>query len=476
MRVSTLSTFSQVLLGLRGNQLAVLRAHEQLSSGRRILRPSDDPAGTSRALLLRRELAGSERIQAAIGLGRGQLDQATSTLQHASELLTRARELLLQGMNGTLGDEDRKTVAAELVELREQLLDAGNLRSGDAYLFGGTRTGAAPFEELSLNGRTRVFYRGNSEEQEIQAGADARVAITMAGDRVFGRSMPGPARFDGLTGVSSGVTADEGTGYAYLVLRHDATDPGALASVGIALVDGGDGDTLLGPNALVIDAAAGTVQLEGGPVVTIPPPGAERADLVVRNELGGELHLDLSGWTGAGFSGTVRGEGSITLDGDTFAPLTFADSDFELADEALGIVLHVNTTGVRRAGQELVTFGDTLNPFDLLQGMAEDLRNDQGLESAQLFQRLSRRLEDLDRVHDDLLLGLGVLGSRSARLANAGARAGEVELELAQRLSLVEDADLAQVALDLARSEMILQVAQAAGAQVIQTSLLDFLG
>jgi flagellar hook-associated protein 3 FlgL len=108
--------------------------------------------------------------------------------------------------------------------------------------------------------------------------------------------------------------------------------------------------------------------------------------------------------------------------------------------------------------------------------VVDDLRNGQGLTTGELQERLAQRLEDLDRVHDDLLLGIGVLGSRSARLANANLRAGEVELELAGRLSNVEDADLSEAAIDLARSQMILQVAQAAGARVIQTSLLNFLG
>ncbi len=476
MRVSTFSTFSRVLLGLRANQLAELRAQEQLASGRRILRPSDDPAGTARALLLRRELASGERMQSAIGAGRSQLDQATSTLQHASELLTRARELLLQGMNGTLSDQDREAIATELVELRKQLLDAGNARAGESFVFGGTRVGAAPWEEVGFGDLTRVLYLGDGSEQVIQAGEDARVAITIPGDDVFGRAVPGPARFDGLTGVRSGTTADEGRGYAYLVLRHDATDPGTLATVGLQLVNGGADDTLLGANRLVIDAAAGTLQLEGGAAVTIPADPLERADVVLQNERGGELHLDLTGWTGADFDGTVTGQGSISFDGDTFSALSFSEGDLELSNHALGLVLHVNTTEVLRAGRELVTFGETVNAFDLVQGIVEDLHNDQGLDQPRLAARLSQRLEDLGRVHDDLLLGLGVLGSRSARLANALARAGEIELERSGDLSRVEDADLAAVALDLARSDQILQLAQAAGARLIQTTLLDFLG
>jgi flagellin-like hook-associated protein FlgL len=203
---------------------------------------------------------------------------------------------------------------------------------------------------------------------------------------------------------------------------------------------------------------------------------SDLADVVVRNELGGELHLDFVGWSGANFTGTITGRGSISLDGSNFTTLSFTETDLELTNPVLGQVLHVDTTGVLRAGQELVTFGDTANPFDLLAGVVDDLENGQGLDSSELVRRLAGRLETLDRVHDDLLLGLGVLGSRSARLTSAGGRQGELELQLRGRLSAVEDADLAEVALELTRSQTILELAQAAGARVIQTSLLEFLG
>lgn len=469
-RVSTFSTFGRVLLGLRQNQWAALRAEAQISSGKRILRASDDPAGTARALALRRGLARSERLQEGVGAGRGQLDLAASTLQTSSELMSRARELIVQSMSGTLNADDRATIASELEELRKQLLDHANLQRDGSHVFGGTAVGRAPFVEVD----GRVVYRGNGEEQLVQAGEDALVGITAIGSEVFGGALPGPARFDGLTGVQSGTTADEGLGYAYLVLRHDATDLGSLAGTGIALVDGGDHDTLLGENAITIDAAARTIQLGGGPPVTIPD-ASERGDVVVQNEKGGELHLDLTGWDGLDHVGSVSASGSISLDGDTFTALTFGETDLELADGAFGHVLHLDTRGVLRAGQELVTFGDTVNAFDLLAGVVEDLRNAQGLDSSEIAARLGERLDVLDGVHDRMLVGLGVLGARSARLASAEARQGEVELQLRDRLSDVEDADLSEAAIDLARSQMILEVAQAAGVRVLQTSLLDYL-
>ena len=475
MRIGTFSTFSRVLLGMRASQLSGLRAQEQISSGRRILRPSDDPAGTARSLALRRGLAQSTRIQDSIAAGRTRLEQASSTLQNSSGLLTRARELVLQAMSGVLQDGDRSAIAAELEEIREQLLDDANLQIDGNYVFGGTALGSQPWVEVQGGGTTHVQYRGNGQEQSIQIGEDDQLAVSAIGNRIFGRALPGAVRFDGLTGVRSGTTADEGSGYAYLVMRHDGTDTGLLGSVGVALIDGDDRNTLLGLNTLRIDSTAGTVQLANGPPVKIPLPG-ERTDVTVRNEQGGELHLDLEGWNGNDYTGTITGRGSISLDGETFTALAFTETDLELANPALGQVLHLDTTGVLRAGVELVTFGGTVNAFDLLQGVVEDLENQQGLDSAELNARLSNRMETLDSVHDDLLLGLGVLGARSARLDSAGERQSDLGLQLRGRLSGVEDADLSEAALEFTRSQMILELAQAAGARLIQTSMLNFLG
>lgn len=475
MRISTLSTFSRVLLGLRSSQFASLRAQEQISSGRRILRPSDDPIGTARAVELRRGLSQSGRIQDALASGRTRLDQATSTLEGSSELLTRARELLLRSMSGILNAGDRASISAELEVIRSQLLDQANVQVDGNHVFAGTALGTKPWVEVESGGTRHVVYRGNGQEQVIQAGDDALIAISAIGNQIFGRARPGAVTFDGLTGVRSGLTADEGTGFANLVLRHDSTEISGLVDVGLTLVDGGDKDTLLGANDLVIDGTARTIRLGNGPLLTVPE-GEGLADVVVKNEQGGELHFDMRNWTGGDLIEVATGRGSATLDGRTFVALSFGETDLELANSDLGQVLHLDTTGVRRAGSELVTFGDTVNPFDLLQGVIDDLRNEQALDSRELNARLSARLDSLDNVHDELLVGLGVLGARSARLAAAAGRQSDLALQINGRLSEIEDVDFAEVALDLSRSQLVLQLAQAAGARVLQTSMLNFLG
>jgi flagellar hook-associated protein 3 FlgL len=476
LRVSTQSIYSRVLNGIRLNQIAQIRAQEQVASGRRILRPSDDPTGTARVLSLTRQLADVERFGSSITTALTSVDTATSGLDDAGQLLSEARSLLLQGMNGTLTQDDRESLATQFDLIRAQLLETGNLRASDRYLFGGTATARPPWEEVDVGARQRVVYRGNDESQVMRIGEGVDLRINLSGPDVFGRLERSGTGFAGLTGVRSGTTADEGTGYEYLVLRHDATDAPTLSAVGLALVGGGDDDTILGNQVLVIDAAAGTVRLGDGLAVPIPDPtGADAADFVVENGLGGELHLDFSGYSGGDHTGTVTGQGSISIDGSTFTAIDFSATDLELRNEATGTVLHVDTTQVTRAGSELVTFEGTVNLFDLMQGIAEDLRNADRLDADGVTERLNTRLEELDRNQDNLLVGLGVLGSRSQRLRGAEERVRGVELQLQTLLSNVQDADFAEVALDLARSELTLQIAQASGARLIQNSLLNFL-
>ncbi len=474
LRISTLGSFQQVLLGIRGNQGLLIRAQEQVASGRRILRPSDDPTGTARSLSLTRQLADTGRFKEAITAGLTSTNTATSGLEDASGLLAEARALVLQSMNGTLQQEDRESLAAEFDLIRAQLLEIGNVRAGDRYLFGGTKSGAPPWQEVRVGDETRVVYRGNEEQQFLRIGPGVDLPVNLPGIDIFGLSSHSGARFSNLTGLAGGTTANEGQGHADVILRHDATlAPGGLP--GIALVNGGAGDTLLGDNELVIDAAAGTIRLGAGPQISIPGPPEDLSDIVVENESGGTLHLDLSGYAGGSFTGTFTGQGSASLDGSTFVALDFTQTDLELRDDARGIVLHVDTTGVERAGKELVTFGGTGNVFDLLAGLAGDLRNEEGLDSHELLGRLDDRLEEIGKNQQGVLLGLGVLGSRSQRLISAEDRVQSVELQLETLLSNERDADFAEVALDLARADLTLQTAQASGARLIQTSLLNFL-
>lgn len=463
-----------VRLGLMTNFSKLASAQEQVASGKRILRPSDDPVGASQALGYRNRLSAYERFAAATQSGRTLLDTAASNLQDAGELLSDARATLLQAMNGTQTAEDRQLYANELSLIRDRLLSIANATSGERYLFGGTATGSAPFQVTNNNGRESVAYVGNDEVQELLVGFGENVGVGVSGERVFARQERTGTQYGGLTGAAAGTSADQGTGYGTLYVRHDATN--ATFSNGLQLANGGSADTLLGTHTLTIDAALGTVRLDNGVALQIPGAGAGNvADFTVTNEDGAEVHLDFSAWNGTSSTDTLVGEGSVSIDGSNWTALDFLDTDLELVDATTGRVLHVDTTGIHRAGDELVIFGGAVNLFDVMQGIVEDLRNPQGLDHDQQLSRLEMWLDEFDRHHSNVLSATGDLGARSAYLADVGTRLEDSSQEVKGLLSQVEDADFSEVVLDMSRAEQTLQLTQATSVRLIQNTLLNYL-
>jgi flagellin-like hook-associated protein FlgL len=122
-----------------------------------------------------------------------------------------------------------------------------------------------------------------------------------------------------------------------------------------------------------------------------------------------------------------------------------------------------------------VHFGGALDLFQVLQGMASDLDNPQGLPAPELQQRLGMWLSELDRNHQNVLRATGVLGANGQRLARLEEDLLLSEVDTQGLLSGVEDADLGQVVLDMTRAEQALQLAQATSVRLLNTSLLNFL-
>lgn len=476
MRISTHSNFSVFVTNMQRTLEKLVKAQGQAATGIRIQRPSDDPIGTAQVLNLQQRLASNERFIGGIQSSLPVVDASAAALQDTSTLLIRIRELVVQGMNGTLDATGRESIASEIENLRDNLLGIANSQFGQRFLFSGTATSTRPYEQSSVGGFERVGYVGNDDQQTIEIGQNAKSGVNLPGSEIFSANEFSGTKFSGLSGVESGETADIGSSYEYLTIRHTATDPGGIAAAGVALAGGGANDTFLGVQDLIIDPVAGTIQLGDGEPRNLPDVGSPDAlDFVVENELGGELHLDLSGWNGAALATTVEGQGEISLDGTNFEPLDFVDTDLELRNEATGAVVHVDTTGIRAAKSEIVAFEGSVNVFDTLQGIVDELRGTQGAESFDLAERMAPLLEEFDRNHGNVLTSLSTLGARSARLSSSDDRVQGVSVQIEAMLSSVRDTDLNEALTELAENQQILTMIQASGARILQQTLLNFL-
>jgi flagellar hook-associated protein 3 FlgL len=121
-------------------------AQEQIGSGKRINRPSDDPIGAGAVVRTRTAQAAIEQFARNAGLAHDALIVADTALDNYDTTLDRIRSLMTAGASDTTGPKDRPLIAKEIEELRTHLLGLANRQHGNQYLFGGTRQEVPPYD------------------------------------------------------------------------------------------------------------------------------------------------------------------------------------------------------------------------------------------------------------------------------------------------------------------------------------------
>lgn len=178
MRVTDKMSQNQVLTNIQKNRTELAQLQNQAATGKKVTTPSDDPQSASKILTNRTDLKTMEQIEKNIFSAKMFLDTTESTLSQMGESLIRTKELALQAASDTVGESQREMIGSEIGQIYNGVLEMSNRRMGDRFLFGGSRTDAAPF---NLDGE----YLGNDGEMKIQNQQGNFVAMNLTGDRVF---------------------------------------------------------------------------------------------------------------------------------------------------------------------------------------------------------------------------------------------------------------------------------------------------
>lgn len=148
MRTGTANTYAHALDQLFKRQSALASQQEKLSTGLKVNRASDDPTGAAQAERARARLSRIETDQRALELQRNAIASAESALGQANGLVQGTRDLLLAAGNAAYSAADRTTLAQQITNLRDQLLDQANRSdSNGVALFGGLGSPGAPFTD-----------------------------------------------------------------------------------------------------------------------------------------------------------------------------------------------------------------------------------------------------------------------------------------------------------------------------------------
>ena len=183
MRISTNTQFAAGAARLSDLQSALQKTQQQLSTGRRVLTPSDDPIAAAQALDITQAQSVNEQYGINRKSSRSSLSQEESTLTSVTSLLQDVRTLAVSaGNTASLKDSDRTTLANEVNQRLEELISLANADDGKGtYLFAGFQTATQPFTQ---SGST-VVYNGDQGQRYLQVGASRQMAMSDPGEAVF---------------------------------------------------------------------------------------------------------------------------------------------------------------------------------------------------------------------------------------------------------------------------------------------------
>lgn len=202
-RITQRSVGERTLAGLQGNLARLGKLQEQLSSGKLISKPSDDPTGTVSAMQLRSQVRTAQQWSRNAEDGVAWLNTTDSTLTGMLTSLQRVRDLVVQGSNtGALNPQAQQALAAEVSSIRASLLSDANTKYLDRPIFGGTTPQAQAYDPSTgtFTGQPAGVYR--------TAGDGDPVRVDVTGPEVFGADTDSTQLFTVLDTITKDLTGN----------------------------------------------------------------------------------------------------------------------------------------------------------------------------------------------------------------------------------------------------------------------------
>lgn len=520
MRVTENLLLHNFLARTAGTLSRVSEWQSRIASGTKLLRPSDDPRALAKSLATRSDLRRVEAYRDNASAATAHVSLTEAALDEVSTLVSRAKELLVQGMSDTSEVGGIDPIVAELRGLVDELLLVANRDVAGRRLFGGTETRSAPYSQV----KGRVLYTGDAGDILEELGPGLRVAINLTGPDAFETV---PSRIEGSvdldpavswitsladlfggTGVAGGwIRLTDSNGVSADIDLMAATNVGqvvqAINNAGTAIFAAvsADGTTIEltdtggGPSFRVEDLHDGT--LAQGLGLAGDAPGSVRRGTDLDPAVTEDTPLALL----RGGAGIGPGAWTIRNDSADVAREAVIDpSQANTVGELLDLIEGASTSegvplGIRAriSGSSLVLESTRLHTrlsvMDASGTSAGDL-GVQGIGAAadlfSLFQEAAAAIETRD--HDAMERSLerltaaventsgvrGTYGARARQVLALAASLDDQTVDLTIRLSDVEDVDLARAALELSRAETVYNASLAMGTRLFERNLFDY--
>jgi len=389
--------YNNVSFALNLHTDAMAKLQEQVSTGSRINRISDDPAAAYRVLRLNTNEKSLENYINNLSEVISILELSSTIIENITSNFTETQVRLTQITSGIYDEAARKRTAEGINDILEQTVSLANTKHMDQYLFGGTNTGSAPYTVERTNGKiTRVTYQGSYENRDIDVAPSMKSSGFYIGDNIFRSNNRSAPVFIGDTGSKAGT----GTSSVHGAVWLEITEPVA------------------GTYRLSIDDDP-TSYVD----VTVPP-------------------------------------------GNANTMVTHAET---------GEVLYVDTTGIKSTGVDLVSIPGTYDIFNTLIIIRDVLENEKGLSDAQVLKQLNNLPSSFEETNNLLVQAEVSIGSKIGFLDDLKYNLKDIKYNTEDEATRLQEADIAQIAIDLSRREVLYQMSLSVAAKLMSMSLLDFI-
>lgn len=464
----------QVELGkLRANQhtadVAVLR--NQISSGIRISRPSDDPRGQELVLDQYAVIGQLETRSEVIDETRFILNEAHNQIRSANNYVVKAKDIALQ-VNQLTSPVEAAAFAGEIESLIDSLGDIANTRHSGRYLFSGTNLQTSPYGDVSQE----TNYVGNASAGTTFISGAGDVATFYSGQEVFSTGQSGQTGVSSATGIQGGSGTSTGHGSADLIVQHVSTTHDGVSGLqpGLTSVSG---DTVIGQHSVeIIDTsgtgAFGTISLNGGPPISFT---SADSDLLVTGDGGEKIYVDTTAIApGTNGSFDLQAEGQMSLDdGVSFTAIDFTAN--QLVRDSEGNIRYFDTREVQQAGTGEVGLTGNIDLFHQLRNFRDDLMNYSNYTSSEWAEKVSDHLGAFEQSADHLLEVVGQQSVDLEQLDIQQDRSQDIRVEAEKVLSGLQATDLTEAVLELQEKELLHQFTLATLARAFDSSILDYL-
>ncbi|MFC8752482.1 flagellar hook-associated protein FlgL [Pseudomonas oryzihabitans] len=432
MRISTAQAFNNGISGLQNNYGNVTRTQEEISTGKKILTPADDPVASVKLLQISQEEALNSQYNTGMTAAKNSLNSEEAMLTSVETVLTRIREIAVQAGNGALDPTDRASLAKEIGQREDELMNLMNSKDASGkYLFSGSMGDTQPYVR---NADGTYSYNGDEGQRSVQIASSTFVPISDSGKDAFENN------FNANRVTTAPTAGNTGTGRISLGLVEDkkvyddsfpvSTPPAASDGIGIHFLDD--------KKYVIYDLANA-------------PTAAQWAAYDPANPPAGQLKAD-------------------SIDGN---PST---NDFIRFG---GVKVQID--GVPAAGDEFKVTRDTANEKRSLLNVVSDLRK--ALESGdgstegvyKMRDSAAVALSNLDTAYTQVDGIRGKVGARLNVIDSTSDFIADVSLVNKSVQSDLQDLDYAEALSRYALQNTVLQATQQSFVKVSQLSLFNYL-